>query len=205
MAAFGFRPVRYVNGTPWNGAVVRHSILAANANALFIGDVCDLAGTASVSPTDGSILHDVTVATATSPNYGIVTGFLPAAGTPNLGITYGAASTYREVWVAVLEPTLILECSANSALTTAALGLHYDLVATAGSTTTGVSAMVLASTPAATTGGGFQFWGVRNDPGNLSGMTSATTIVASTAAAPTVIEVLCVEPRVGLAVATVGV
>jgi hypothetical protein len=195
-----------VNGSPWNGAVVRHSVLAANANPIFIGDLIDLAGTASISPVDGAILHDITVVTAGSPNYGVVTGIIPTTGTPNLNITYGAASTYREVWVAVLEPNLILECSANTALTTAALGLQYDIVATAGSTTTGVSAMVLTSTPAATTGGGFQFWGIRADAANLATLTSSsTTIVASTSATPTIIEVLCVEPRVGLAVATVGV
>ena len=205
MAAFGFHPVRYMNGSPWNGAVVRHSVLSAVAN-VFIGDMVDIAGTASISPLDGAILMDCGLAVAGSPNYGVITGVNPGVGTPNLNITYGATGAYREIWVCPVEPTLILECTANSALTTAALGLSYDLVATAGVASTGISAQVLNSTPAAANGGGFQFWNVRSDPSNLNTLTAAgTTITIMSAAQPTIIEVLCVEPRIGLSLATLGV
>jgi len=206
MAANGFKPVRYMNGTPYNGAVVRHSVLSGVA-ILCIGDLVDWAGTASISPTDGAILQDLAVGVAASPQYGVITGFIAVVGTtaPNLNITHGPTGAYRECWVAPLEPTLILECTANSALVTSAIGLAYDAVHTPGSTTTGASANVLDST-SGTNGKSFLWLGVKNDPANLATLvTSSTVITASSSTTPTIIEVVCVEPRIGLSLAAVGV
>ena len=207
MAANGFKPVRYMNGTPYNGGTVRHSVLSGVA-LLCIGDLVDWAGTASVSPTDGAILQDLSVAAANTAIYGVITGFIPAVGTttpPNLNITHGPTGAYRECWVAPLEPTLILECTANSALVTSAIGLSYDAVHTAGSTTTGASANVLDST-SGTGGKSFLWLGVRNDPANLATMTTSSTVItASTSTTPTIIEVVCVEGRIGLNAVTAGV
>lgn len=207
MAAIGFKPIRYMNGTAWNGAVVRHSVLSGVA-ILTIGDLVDLGGTASISPTDGAILHDVIVPTATSFQYGVITAFIPALGgtqVPNLNITYGPTGVYRECWVAPLEPTLVLACTANSALTTAALGLTYDPVLTAGSTVTGASANVLSAAPATAGAGAFLFYGILNEPNNLGTLVSGITIAASTANISTIIEVICVKPRIGVNTVTLGV
>jgi hypothetical protein len=195
MAAFGFRPVRLLNGTPWNGAVVRHSVLSGIGN-IFIGDCVDLAGTASISSVDGAILHDLALASAGARVYGVVTGIIPTVGTPNLNITYGATGAYREVWVALADPNLVFESTCDEAIVTSALGQCYDIVATAGSTTTGVSAHVVDATGPGTTGLTWMWVGVQNSPANLAGLTSSsTTTVASTASAPTILEFVCVEPR----------
>jgi len=188
MAAFGFRPVRLMNGTAWNGAIIRHSILSGVAIAC-VGDLVDLAGTASISPIDGSILADLSIATAGSRIYGAITGFIPTTSSTNLDNPYGATGAYRECYVALAEPNLVFECVANSALVTSAIGQAYDPVCTAGTATTQISGNVLDST-AGSTGKSFQWVGVRNDPANLATLVSGTTLVANT----TVIEVVCVEP-----------
>lgn len=197
MAAFGFRPSRYMNGSPWNGATVRYSILATNGTACFVGDTVIGAGTASISPVDGAILHDVTFSANGNKCLGVITSVVPTTGTPNLNIIYGAASTYREVMVAIAEPWLVFETTCDEAIITSAIGSAYDLAVTAGSTVTGLSGHSLDATSPSTTIGTTWAWiGVRNDPANLATLiTSSTTTVASTAAAPTIVEVVCVEPQ----------
>jgi hypothetical protein len=206
MAGFGFRPVRYLNGAMWNGATVRCSVLSTYATAVFPGDSVILAGTSTTSPVDGAILNDVQACAATNRTYGVVTSVIPtgaftaAAGTSTLDLAkiYRPLSTYGEVMVAIVEPGLVFETTINSAVVvsgaTAVQGTMYQLLATAGSTTTGLSGHTLSST-ASTTNEAWMVVGVRNDPANLSGLTSGTTAVINTATSPTVIEVVCTQPQ----------
>ena len=208
MAAFGFRPSRLTNGSPWNGAVVRCSVLSAVGN-VFIGDSVILAGTTVASPVDGAILNDLALATAGGRVYGVITGICPSGpGTPNLGITYGATGANREVWVAVADAATVFETTLDTAATVVGASIQgnmYDVTATAGSTTTGVSAHVLAVASASATSAGWMIIGVRNDPANLGGLTSGTTSVASTSASPTIFEVVCTEPQVAITQLGAGV
>lgn len=190
MAAFGFRPVRYTNGAPWNGATVRHSVLSGIGN-IFIGDCVDIAGTASVSPVDGAILADLALATAGARIYGVVVGILPTVSTSqSLNNTYGPTGIYREVLVAVADPNLVFQTTCDEAIATSAIFNAYDIVATAGSTTTGISGHVLDATGASTTGLGWLWIGVKNDPDNLATISSGTTTASTT-----ILEVVCNEPR----------
>ena len=43
-AAFGFRPLRYRNGAPWNGAVKEYLIPSSDGTAVFVGDMVKLNG-----------------------------------------------------------------------------------------------------------------------------------------------------------------
>ena len=212
MAAIGFRPARRMDGSPWNGAVVRCSVLSGIAN-IFIGDSVILAGTSSASPVDGAILNDLALCTAGGRVYGVVTGVIPVgtSGTsaPNLQIVYGATNAYREVLVAVVSPELVFEATIDTAVLAvgAALqGTMYDVTPTVSTNTTqGISAHVLAQASASTTSAGWMFLGVRNDPANIGGLTSGTTVVASTSASPTIIEVVCTEPQVHITQLGAGV
>jgi hypothetical protein len=55
-APFGLRPVRYLNGAPWNGQVSRYLIPATDGTAYYIGDPVTLAGDAGAS---GSYVNGV--------------------------------------------------------------------------------------------------------------------------------------------------
>ena len=213
MAAFGFRPVRYQNGSPWNGATVRVGALAATGN-LFVGDAVVMDGTATTSTVDGAILSNVVAAGtgAASPAYGIITSVIATVGVPNLNIVYGPTGTYRELLVALCEPSLILETTSATAMivtggaATALQGFMFQMAAGAGNTTTGVSGHSLTGAGAATP---LPWWfvGVKNEGQNLAtvGSVVANTTVISTAATPTIIEVACVAPQMGMAILSVGV
>jgi hypothetical protein len=211
MAAIGFRPVRYTNGTSWDGGTVRCSMLASVATNVFIGDSVILAGTSSTSPNDGAILNDVNLCTAGGRVYGVVVGVMSAianATEPNR-TTYGPLSTYRELLVCVADLNLVFESTLDTAVVvsgaTAIQGTMYDVTATAGSTTTGVSAHVLAQASASTASAGWMVIGVRNDPSNLANLTGGTTSLPSTSATATILEVVCTEPQVGITQLGAGV
>jgi hypothetical protein len=201
MAAFGFRPLRYTNGNPWNGGTVRCSVLSGIGN-IFIGDTVILAGTTSISSVDGAILNDIALCAAGNRTYGVVQAILPAVGTPNLNITYGATGAYREVLVVVADHNLVFETTCDEAIVvtgaSAVQGTCYNIVATAGSTTTGASGHVLDATGGSTSENTWLLIGVKNDPGNLAtvGSVTATYSVISTASNPTILEAVCVEPQV---------
>jgi hypothetical protein len=211
MAAIGFRPTRLINGALWNGAVTRCSLLASYATGIFVGDSVIMVGTSSTSPIDGAILNDVQACAATNRTFGVVTAVIPTVGTPNLQIIYGAASTYREVWVATAEPNLVFEATVNAAVlvsgASAIQGTMYQLSAGAGSTTTGLSAHVLDNGTTSTTTQAWMVIGVRNDPGNLAtvGSVTANTSVISTASNPTIFEVICTQPQVYITQVGAGV
>ena len=204
MAAFGFRPSRYTNGQPWNGATIRCSMLSTLGTAIFIGDSVILAGTSSTSAVDGAILNDVTHTSTTGKVYGIVTGVYPnSLVSPNLNIIYGPASVYREVMVCPIEPGLVFETTMDTAQevtgASAVQGTMYDIATTAGSTTTGLSGYtVVTSGGSSTASAVWMIIGVRNDPANLAtvGSVTASKAVIMSAATPTIIEVMCMEPQV---------
>ena len=152
----GLRPVRYRNGTPWNGKSRPYYVSTAGATGIFIGDPVDIAGdsnTAEITVIGGKFapgsLSRVALATAGDTNAvsGVVTGIMPVSrDTP----IYRPAST--EVVVLVCDdPNVVFEIQddASSALATTSVGLNANLVAGAGSTFTGISGWELNATGAA--------------------------------------------------------
>lgn len=143
----GFRPVRYLNGAPWNGQFNKYVVAAADGTALFVGDLVKLSTTG-----DSEGYTTVVQATATGAVIGVVVGFEtdPAdLNTPQ----YRKASTRRIVYVAD-DPNLILEAQEDGdtdPLETADIGLNVDFVVGAGSTVTGASGMQIDSSTHNTT------------------------------------------------------
>jgi len=136
-APFGLRPVRYLNGAPYNGQANKYYVSATDATALYIGDPVDFA----TIGTDATGMHlAVKKATLADGNYtiGPVVAVEPNVATD---LIYRVASTERYVWVAD-DPNLVFECQGDSAtaMTALAYGRNTILVEThAGSTVTGLS------------------------------------------------------------------
>lgn len=147
-APFGFKPLRYRSGAPYNGAVNKYIISATESNDLFKYDLVVRSGTAS--STDPNIgVPIVTKITAGAGNYitGAIVGFEPIRTDHTLNF-YDASALSSEVivWVAD-DPDLIFVCQDDGAGATLAvtdIGEAFDVAAdTAGSSITGISGMEL--------------------------------------------------------------
>jgi hypothetical protein len=92
-APFGLRPVRYLNGAPWNGQVSRYLIPATDGTAYFIGDPVTLAGDAGAS---GSFVNGV-------PTGGMPTVSIGIAGATCIGAIVGFEVNPR-AWTSDLPP-----------------------------------------------------------------------------------------------------
>ena len=149
----GFRPVKHINGAPYNGQANLYYIPAGEATAVMVGDFVKLSDSDSLDgvpaverlAASGSVTSGVIV--------GVVVGFpvAPASGldTPQ----YRAASTARYCYVAD-SPDLVFasqEDGVGGAIAAASVGLNVGLDASAGSTVTGASGMQIDSSTAATT------------------------------------------------------
>ncbi|MFN7610075.1 MAG: hypothetical protein ACK5QX_03935 [bacterium] len=145
----GFRPVKYQNGTPWNGAFRMYAIPAAESTATFVGDLVKLY---SGDTTDVVNYPTVQRAAASDACICVVVGFLPDYANLNAA-PYRLASTLRLAMVAD-DPNLLFEAEEDGAVDPLELqdiGNNVNFVATAGSTTTGQSGMVIDSDTHATT------------------------------------------------------
>ena len=110
---FGFKPVKHLNGSPWNGKVNVYYVPATDATAMFKGDAVKLAGAAD---TTGKF-PTVAQAAATNAICGVVVGFgdnpytMIHPDSPNTD--YRAASTAMYVFV-VDDPYVIFEVLVRS-------------------------------------------------------------------------------------------
>lgn len=155
-APFGLRPVRYLNGAPWNGQVQRYLIPSTDGTAYFIGDPVTLAGDAGASgsyvngiPTGG--MPTVSIGLAGATCVGVIVGFeLNPAG---LDAIHRAASIARVALVADDPNTIfhIQEVNSGTAFTSAEVGLNANFVSASGSTVTGYSAYTLDNSTELTT------------------------------------------------------
>jgi hypothetical protein len=169
---FGLVPKMYSNGTPWNGKANWYYIPVGNANAIFTGDLVTMDGTGSA---DGKYPTVKRTAAADITIVGVVIGF---ATSPELGFDinnltrkYVAASTAMYCLV-VDDPNVIFEIQEDSdggAIAVTALGNNADVVATAGSTTTGQSGMVLDSSDVVTTAQQLRILRLADRPDNALG------------------------------------
>lgn len=144
----GFRPVKYLSGAPWNGKFTIYAIPAAEGTATFVGDLVKLY---SGDTTDVVNYPTVQRAAASDALIGVVVGFVPDYSNLNAA-PYRVASTLRLAMVAD-DPALLFEAEEDGVgdpLELQDLGQNIDFVATAGSTTTGQSAMVIDSSTHAT-------------------------------------------------------
>jgi hypothetical protein len=146
-APFGMKPVRHLNGNPWNGGTMRCHISASDSTAdMFVGDPVVLDPT---NANRGTTVRCPTVIRATMTTgtfiFGVITAFEPSP--TNLELKYRVDDTARYCHVCV-DPDVIywIRDNADSAMTKADIGGNADGIFThTGNTTTGISKMELDS------------------------------------------------------------
>ena len=134
----GFRPVKHLNGAPYNGQFNRYMISASDSQVTNVGDLVVFSDNdALVDPTGGVYPAVERAASATSSAIvGAIVGFEPDYSNLNTG-AYRAASTRRVVYVAD-SPDLIFECpqdGTGGVVAAASVGLNCSLVIGSGSAT----------------------------------------------------------------------
>lgn len=170
---FGLRPVRYMSGAPYNGAVNAYSTAAGDATAIYVGDPVVISGTGQTI--NGVVYQDVDQAATGDKIVGVVVAVDPVIGSGANGrdsTIYRAASTQRIVYVAD-DPNLLFEIqevSGGTPLAADDIGLNANFVVAAGSTTTGLSGVELNNATEATTNTlDLQIVGFQNRTGNEIG------------------------------------
>jgi hypothetical protein len=169
----GFRPVRHLNGSPYNGQVNIYEIVAGDATAVNVGDLVKAdAGTATDNyPTCVRLASSGQVTSGLI--LGAVVGF--AIDPTNLNTPqYRAASTKRLVLVAD-SPDLIFDCADGSTTPTTQtlIGNNTGVTCTAPDTTTGVSPMTTGTaSPTTTNTLPLKVMSIKKSPDNEPGVAS---------------------------------
>ena len=177
----GFRPVKHLNGAPYNGQANIYEVPAGETVPVFIGDLVKLSDSAATS---GYPAVEAAVAASSQavsvPIVGAVVGIVNAkmdpvdcrmtGGSISLDTpVYRAASTKQLVLVAD-SPDIIFEAEADASVALADVGLNADLGASAHTLplVTGASPMYVYSTtaPSASATRPFQIMGIVKRPDN---------------------------------------
>lgn len=141
----GFRPVRYRDGRPYNGACYK---AYSDTDNLFMGDLVKADAAAQASG-DGVYPTVDRIDAAGDVIIGVVVGWEP---NPNaLHNLYHAASTTYAVYIADVKDLVLEAQSDDATMVQTDVGLNVSPTVTAGDTTTGASGMELDGDTAATT------------------------------------------------------
>jgi hypothetical protein len=136
----GLRPVKHVDGSPWNGQLNRYFVPASDGTAIYQGDLVKLGGAV-----DSVGVPSVAkfVAGTDSAAVGVAVGF--SINPLNLNSPqYRAASTAMYVLVADA-PDTVFEIQSSVAATPTTLTQNAQVADAGGSTTTGQSGMSITS------------------------------------------------------------
>ena len=164
----GFRPVKHIDGSPWNGQVNRYFVAASDATAIFQGDLVKLA---AVSDTQGqTVIPGVPSIGGTNGATAFIAGTDSAAVGVMVGVSinplnlnspqYRVASTAMYILVADAPDTVFEVQVDGSTFPAGSAGIigstgftkNYNVSnAAGGSTTTGQSGMLVQTSSAATT------------------------------------------------------
>src|SRR5258705_7822234 len=157
---WGFRPLRYLTGGVWNAITETYAFSASQANDAYVGDVVtfDTANRPSAVVDNfvqlAPFIKPVVAALTTAVFRGVIVGFYPEpefnmSPTASLGTMYRKLSTFR--YAMIMEDfDVILEAeeTGNSYVSTSNNGINKtaDIVYTAGSQVTGISATNIDAT-----------------------------------------------------------
>lgn len=133
----GARPVFTISGSPWMGMVRKYPVDSSNATAIFRGDFITLEDDGNVAPAAaGGILLGVCVGVEVNRAVAATEhpGYLPASTAGNLLVCVGPDVIYE-----------IQEDNTGGPMVATNVGSVGDMVAGAGSTTTGNSGHLLDS------------------------------------------------------------
>jgi hypothetical protein len=167
--ANGARPVKHINGSPYNGAGNKYMINTGNACG--IGDFVKSDGTADADGVAG-----VTVAAAGDTIRGVIQGVIPVTSESTI---YREASTTRYVLVCD-DPDVIFEIQADNGgavLPLVSVGLNADILVTAFDTATGSSRTELDSSSAITGTAQLRILGFSQRPDNVPASDYAKVLV----------------------------
>jgi len=159
--AFGLKPVRMKDGSPYNGACDMYYMPTSVATAAYIGDPVKLGGSA-----DAAGVASVALCAATDTITGVIVGFQDAT---SMEAGYGAASTIRYPLVAHGQDLLfeIQEDGDGGAIAAADIGLNADIIVAAGSSYSKRSGVMLdTSTKNTTATLGLRVVGLAQRPDN---------------------------------------
>lgn len=154
----GMRPTKYLNGAQWNGQANLYFIPSGNAVATFNGDAvtAETTGDPTTSGGAGLGIPSCVQATATQALLGAIVGFIPGeglvAGVSYVNLNspqYRAASVGCYCWV-VDDPMVIFEIQSAGTNAVGDVGNNANITVNAGSTTTGLSGVVMNATAATT-------------------------------------------------------
>lgn len=142
---FGFRPIKMRNGAPYKGDVMPYYIPSTDSNAMYKGDLVDVAGSSNSSAINGfkaGTLPTIALATvgATNRILGAIVGFeRPSSITDSLSTNYRVASTDAIAYV-VLANDVIFEAQNDEDMEAGDASSNVNFSAgSGGSTTSGYS------------------------------------------------------------------
>lgn len=176
----GFRPVKHLNGSPFNGQVNIYEVPAAETVPVFVGDLVKLSDSAATAGYPACEAFCAASSQVVSGNVlGAVVGVLNTKFDPDGALTsgslaldtpvYRAASVKQFVLVAD-SPDLIFEAEADASVALASVGLNADVGASAHThpLLTGASPMYVYSTtaPSASATRPLQILGIVKRPDN---------------------------------------
>ena len=136
----GFRPVKHLNGSPYNGQINRYMISVSDSQVTNVGDLVQLSDNAALVDTAGVGVYPAVerIGSGTAvPIVGAIVGFEPDysnLNTPN----YRAASTRRVALVADAQDLLFAapQDGVGGVIAAASVGLNASInLGTAGSST----------------------------------------------------------------------
>lgn len=152
----GFRPVKHLNGSAWNGQVNRYMISASDAQATNVGDLVQLSDNDALVDDDGFGVYPAVerIGSGTAvPIVGVIVGFEPDYSNLN-SPNYRAASTRRVVLVADAPDTILAakQDAVGGVVAAASVGLNVAInLGTAGTSGAYASGMSVDSSTVATT------------------------------------------------------
>ena len=140
----GAIPVGTISGAPVNGNIREYSVDASNATAIFRGDFVTLESDGNVAPAAaGGVILGVCVGVVVDRAQAETEhpGYIPASTAATIRVAVGPDVLYE-----------VQEDSVSSDLALTDVGANIDIIAGAGSTTTGISAHELDSDTATAAG-----------------------------------------------------
>ena len=187
----GFKPVKHLNGSPYNGQANLYEVPSTEAVPVFVGDLVKLSDQAATSlyPAVEAVVG-ASAQIAAGPILGAVVGIVNVKTDPTSGIlstgsisldtpVYRPASTKQ--FVLVCDSTdVVYEAEADASVAAASIGLNVGVGASAhtNSLLTGASPMYVYSTtaPDTTSTRPLQILGIVNRPDNEIGANSKVLV-----------------------------
>lgn len=147
----GFKPVKHINGSPFNGQLNRYIVPASEALVINVGDVVKLSDGNSDAPYPAC---ERSTSTTTGPILGVVVGF--EVDTSNLNLPNIRQTLTRRVALVADDPTIIFAApqdAVGGVISVNSIGLNVAMVPGADgvATSPGASIMTIDSSTVATT------------------------------------------------------